>query len=184
MTQTAEYIDRHLGEPFARELNRTFEELCCPACRKIFEGPCSADIGTPESVATKLMRRAAKTRLSTPARERWQVDPELKRGLEPLYRKYQRDVIGPCPLDTLALQAAEIAMSAADRTLLWWDLTSDAMFVDRLHQAFDLRRKQVTFVQFRDIVLATCLERGVTTVNGALEILKEQAEALTLDYFN
>jgi hypothetical protein len=185
MTRVAEKIDAHLGERFAMELNREFERGCCEACRIRFDGPCPKDTDAPEKDAEQLMLRAAQTKKCVPARDRWRLEPELKKNLAALYLLYQSGMIGPCSGARRVSKPATVTVTLVSAEVrLWWELTADAVFIDRLHQAFDLRREQITFARFRSLVLATCNERGVTGVNEALEVLKEHEEALAIDRFN
>jgi hypothetical protein len=185
MTRVAEKIDAHLGERFAMELNREFERGCCEACRIRLDGPCPKDADTPERDADMLMREAARTRRCIPARDRWKLEPELKRNLTALYRLYQRGMIGVCPLLIEVLQAPAVTVTAATTEMrLWWELTKDGAFMDRFNQAFEPYRGRVELGRFRDDFLRRCVGSGSVDVNAALELLKEQEKIYAADWLN
>lgn len=185
MTRVAEKIDAHLGESFAMELNRTFELGCCDGCRSRIDGPAPADADAPEEDARRLMLGAAHTKHCIPARERWQVDPDLKRNLTALYRLYQRGMVGVCPLLVEVLQAPAVTVTAASAEMrLWWELTKDGAFMDRFNQAFDPYRGRVEFGRFRADFLRRCLEEDVADLNAACELLKEQERTYAAEWLN
>ncbi|KAA0205669.1 hypothetical protein EDM68_05030 [Candidatus Uhrbacteria bacterium] len=189
MTRVAERIDKHLEEAFAMELNRAFERGCCDACRAKIDGPAPADAEAPEEDARRLMLAAARTKRCLPARDRWQIDPELKKNLTALYQLYQRGMIGPCQSlrEMLGPEPAVTVVSvtaASAEVQLWWELTKDGAFLDRLNQAFEPYRGRVEFARFRDDFLRRCVEREIGDVSAALELLKEQEKAYAADWLN
>lgn len=185
MTRVAEQIDAHLGERFAMELNRQFERGCCDACRAKIDGPCPVDTDSPEEDARRLMLEAARTKQCIPAPDRWRLEPELKRNLAALYRLYQRGMVGPCQLMIEASQASAVFVTAVSADIrLWWELTKDGQFVDRLNQAFEPYRGRVEFSRFRDDFLRRCIETNVGDVNAALELLKDQEKTYAADWLN